>query len=148
MKKISLLVFILVISMITFGQVDSTVVVPDASPVIETATNFIESVFISVGAVAGAILFLFGLINDKLLKKPMNDTWTQVTTWLLALVLGGVGYYFNLGIFADVGIIWSGVLSIGSGLVANGLFTLEKVQQGLAFLGVIYPKTKNRTNTN
>jgi len=57
-----------------------------------------------------------------------SGQWKQYLSWGVAIVLGVVPYYFDLGIFAGVEWYVAIVYSLGAALVANGLADVEQIK--------------------
>lgn len=58
----------------------------------------------------------------------MNGIWTQVTSWIIAIVVSMFGWYFNLGFLADIN-WWQALLyGIGAGLASNGIASTGLVE--------------------
>ncbi len=108
----------------------------------EEAIN-IESYFYSLSAVAGLVVIIFQFINDKLLKYPLNATWTQVSTWILAVALAFLAGWRDWGIFAELNAWWTLAYGVAAGLIANGLFELSVVQSILEFIKLLTNKKKD-----
>lgn len=139
-------VFVLVLFLISLVGVSSiTLAQEEPTDVVETVTavedegNPISDFFVSLGALAGVVVVVFQFVKDKLLKQKPNQTWTQILSWLISIVLALVGYWFQWGLFEGLDIVWTLVTGFGVGLVANGIFDVTLVQ---AFLSAI------KLNTN
>lgn len=134
MKKYLFLILILVLLPMTLMAQDGTV-----------APIGFEDYFTSLGTLVGGVLALFSLLNTRILKKPMNDTWTQVSAWGFSILLGLFGYWREIGIFYEVGIWWTLIYSFAAGLVSSGAFKLEAVKGLLEFLKLLVPMANKRT---
>lgn len=150
-KAIGLLVCLFVVISLSLSNLQvyggTTPAVLADSAVVDTAivpvsledlvSNPFSTFFNSLGILVGLILVVFQFINDKILKYAANKQWTMVLTWVLALILAYIGYFFKFGIFVDLQ-LWEAMLTgIAAGLVANGLFRLSFVKAILKFLQIM-----------
>lgn len=93
----------------------------------------------------GFITVVSNFIIDKILVgifrlKPLNNSWKQVIVALVAAVLLFIGYFFQLGMFAEIKIFWQyGVLWIGIILVSFGFYDIEFIRQILVLLKIKLP---------
>ena len=73
-------------------------------------------------------------------KFSMNSVWTQVTSWVISVVLAVGGYFCG---FAPVGQpAWASLIALGlfTGLVSNGLFDLKTIREWIEKLFSLKPK--------
>lgn len=92
--------------------------------------------FLSIPALSVAVLFMTDVF------KNITGNNSQYASWGMAIVIGAVGYFFNLGIFDHV-TWWVGLIyALSSGLMANGLFDWGVVQKILA-LFKLDPETRD-----
>lgn len=136
MKKLFFLLVLFPIILLAQGE---------PMPVPTSPVLTMDSFFTTLAGMVSGVLAIFSFLNTRILKKPMNDTWTQVATWVLAFALGLFGYWREWGIFYQVGIWWTLLYSLACGLVANGLFNLEIIKGVLEFLKLLVPM-KNQPN--
>ena len=85
--------------------------------------------FGSLAAVVGVVMLVSGWLKTHLIKV---DGWkAQVMTWVVAGILAFVGQWQDLGLFADLSPLMTVLNGVAIGLVANGVYSLEVVQQVL-----------------
>lgn len=113
-------------------------------------TSFFEFFATFSGFVAGVVLVSQFIIR---IAKVDKGWLKQLISWLLSIALAAVGFGFQLGYFADFGPInqWQGwVLTalngVGAGLVANGIFDIDLVQDILNWIESLFKK-KTKTET-
>lgn len=73
-----------------------------------------------------AVVSLTAIITEavkKWLLMNMAGEWTQrIISWLIGVIIGLFGYFFNLGMFGEI-LWWQSLLwGFGAGLASNGLF--------------------------
>lgn len=122
MKK----VFILIVSLFgmtagLFAQEVTTVTLPEGR---------FQDFFVSLAAMIPIVTFISAFVNKQL--RPAQSWIKQVTSWIVAVGLSFVGWYFEFGIFA--GLHWISVLIYGAGvgLAANGFFDIKFIQSILS----------------
>lgn len=119
MRKLFYLALLLVLPILLFAQDTGT----------GTGTDFLNG-FLSLTSLSALVLTVTEFIKNVTGKK------TQYMSWLISVVLGIIGYIFNLGIFDHV-IWWHGLIyALSAGLMANGIFSWEFIQVILAFLKI------------
>lgn len=96
---------------------------PDPSAPVDVSA----ALFGSLAVLAGAIVPATGYLT-ALLKVGQGK---QLTSWVVALLLGFGAYYFKLGIFASFGPATTALYSFAAGLIANGLADIGWVQGAL-----------------
>jgi len=102
-----------------------------ASGAVQTVTPAVQDYFVSLAALVPIITVIAGWLNNLL--KPVG--WVrQVISWLVAIIASYVGWYFNLGIYADLTPYQTLLYAFGAGLAANGLFDIKVIQSILALI--------------
>jgi hypothetical protein len=88
--------------------------------------------FGSLAAVAGVVMTLSGWAKTYVIK--VDGFKAQLLTWLISIGVAFLGQWQNLGIFANADILTTVLSGVGVGLVANGLYSIEGVQNLLSLL--------------
>lgn len=88
--------------------------------------------FGSLVATASAVTLVTGWINTHLVQ--LAGWKAQLLSWAVAIILALVGAWQDLGIFAEADLLSTILNGLGVGLVANGIFSAEFVQQALTFV--------------
>jgi hypothetical protein len=91
----------------------------------------ISSHFGSLLALASAVTLITGWVNTYV--TGLSGWKTQLLSWGIAIGLSFLGAWQDLGIFAEADLLSTLLNGIGVGLVANGIFSAEFVQQILVF---------------
>lgn len=100
----------------------------------------IESYFFDLGTLSTLVVIL-SLAFFAMVKIPV--LWVkQLITWLISVGLAFVGYYWNIGIFEGVNVVWTIILGFAGGLLANGIYDATFVQMILEFLKIKIPTKK------
>jgi len=89
------------------------------------------SMFVSLTALAAAVLPVTGWLKTHIFKS-MN---TQGMSWVVSMLLAGIGYALKLGIFASSTPAWAAILAVASGLIANGVANVGIVKFALTVIG-------------
>jgi hypothetical protein len=111
-------------------------------PLIAQATDpvdppVIENYFVDLGALSGLVVII-SLALFSVVKIPI--LWAkQLITWIISIALAFVGQVWNIGIFEGVNVVWTIILGIGGGLLANGIYDATFVQMILEFLKIKIP---------
>lgn len=65
-----------------------------------------------------------------------DGKWARLQSWAVAIILGIVSTWLNIGIFNDMS--WKGgaIIGIVSALVANGIFTIDMIKKVLETLKI------------
>ena len=96
--------------------------------------------FGSLAAVVGVVMLVSGWLKTYVIKV---DGWkAQVMTWAVAAILTFVGQWQDLGLFADLSPLMTVLNGVAIGLVANGVYSLEVVQQVLELVKAKAVKAK------
>jgi len=100
--------------------------------------NFTE-LFATLGGFSAGIVVITQFFNN--LFKVENSTWKQVMSWIVALVLACAGFVLQAGLFGDLGSLgeWQGwvrtaIVGIAGGLVSNGVYDINMVQEFVQWL--------------
>jgi hypothetical protein len=99
-----------------------------------TSTSFdVMSLFLSFTTFGAGVLVVTGLITKYILKS-LSTTGKEITSWVVALIVGFIGWFLKLGIFN--GIEWYSVLIIVISFAtgANKVYDTAWIRALLAFL--------------
>lgn len=109
--------------------------------------EMLSTMFATFVLFVGGVMFITEAFNKAF--KVEGKTAKLIVSWVLSLVLAAVGFYFQLGFFADCGAItewqgWvkSGLIGIGCGWCANGLYDREEMWHLLEQIFSLFKKTK------
>jgi hypothetical protein len=93
----------------------------------------VDSLFSTILILSGLIILVSEYISRY---TKLNGKWARVQSWVVSILLGIFGTWINIGIFGDMD--WKGGALIGiiSGLVANGVFTIDAIKKILETIGV------------
>lgn len=94
--------------------------------------------FGTLAAVVGVVMLVSGWLKTYVVKV---DGWkAQVLTWCVAAIVAFVGQWQDLGLFANLTPLMTVLNGVAVGLVANGVYSLEAVQQILELVKAKAPK--------
>jgi hypothetical protein len=73
-------------------------------------------------------------------KFSMNSVWTQVTSWVISIVLSVGGWYLGIAPVGEP--VWVSLIALGlmTGLISNGLFDLKTIREWIEKLFSLKPK--------
>lgn len=116
MKKFLFLLLVLigVSTMNLFAQIDTSI--PDGAG------------FGSIGAVVALTLFVTELIKGVATVKGFA---AQLLSWGIGIIVSGVGWFLNLGIFENVEFPVFAFYAIAVTLAANGIFKIPVIKKVL-----------------
>jgi len=99
----------------------------------------IMSLFTSFAGFGTGVLIITGLITTYLLKK-LSTVGKSITSWIIAVIVGFIGWYLQLGIF--LGIEWYNVFIIVASFAAgsNVIYNVEWVRNMLIWLKIVPTK--------
>ena len=100
----------------------------------------IPGYFTSLATVAGLGLVLTALITKKM---AVSSTVKQIISWVICIALSFVGYYFAVGMFVGINVVWTIILGFAAGLLSNGTYDIAIIQGILEFLKLKIPTTRN-----
>lgn len=62
-------------------------------------------------------------------KFSMNSVWTQVTSWIISIVLSVIGWYTGIAPVGEP--TWLSLIALGlfTGLISNGAFDIKTIQE-------------------
>lgn len=107
----------------------------------------IMTMFADFIAFVGGIILITEAVNK--LFKVEKPTAKLIISWVLSLALSALGFYLQLGFFADCGDIatWQGwtktaLIGFGCGLCANKLYDREEIWRLLEMIFSMF-KRKN-----
>lgn len=109
----------------------------ELEPVKDWISGLLQPYFVSLAVFSAAIVLVAGWINRLLDARKFA---AQLVSWLVAICGGFIASFLGLGIFADLPVWWTIIVSLAGGLVANGLYDIAIVQQFLQFLKAIVPE--------
>lgn len=116
-----------------------------AAPVFSQGTDpveppAIENYFIDLTALSTLVVIL-SLALFSVVKVPV--IWAkQIITWLISIGLAFVGQIWNIGMFEGINTIWTILLGVAGGLLANGIYDATFVQMILEFLKIKIPSKR------
>jgi hypothetical protein len=101
------------------------------------------SVFLNLTALVAFIV----VVTDALIRifKTQKKLFKQITAWTLSVVVSLIGFWLKQGLFSELTLLASLATSIGVGLAANGLATVDKMKTILDFLLQLLPKKLQST---
>lgn len=108
-----------------------------AAPVVSIAADinageYVNPVyFTSLAGLAAVIVPVTSFVNKAL---GLTGALKQYLSWIVALVLGLIPWWFDLGIFNGVQWYVAMIYSFAAGLVANGLYDIDTVRKLLELL--------------
>ena len=95
-------------------------------------SEFFMTMFATFVAFVAGVIGITETFNK--LFKIQNQTCKLIASWVIAIVFACVGFYFQIGIFADLGAIdqWQGwvktiLVGLGSALAANKIYDREEI---------------------
>lgn len=100
----------------------------------------ITTMFGTLAAIVAVVPIITQFIK-KLINKDLANWANQLISWAVSIIICYVGWFFDLGILADVNWWQTLIIGIGTGLAANGVFDIELVKQLLA---LIFGKIKDK----
>ena len=83
----------------------------------------VSQYFVSLSVLAPIIVLV-----TEFIKTNLKISNSQIISWIVAVVLSGVGWLLKLGMFAGVEWYWILIYGFASGLVANGIFDITIIQ--------------------
>lgn len=99
----------------------------------------IPGYFASLATVASLGLILTALITKNI---DVNSTFKQIISWIVCIALAFVGYFFDIGMFVGINVVWTIILGFASGLLSNGTYDIKLIQGILEFLKLKIPTTR------
>jgi hypothetical protein len=93
----------------------------------------VVSLFNTIFTLSGAVILLSEYVSRY---TKADGKWARLQSWTVAILLGIFGTWLNIGIFHDMD--WKGGLLIGiiTGLVSNGIFSIDAIKSILETLKV------------
>jgi hypothetical protein len=85
----------------------------------------VMSLFNTIFTLSGAVIILSEYASRF---TKADGKWARLQSWAVAILLGIFASWLNIGIFHDMD--WKGGLLIGviTGLVANGIFSIDAIK--------------------
>lgn len=94
--------------------------------------EMLMTMFATFVAFVGGVMVITEAVNKMF--KVSNATAKLIVSWVMSLALAAVGFWLQLGFFADCGAVdtwqgWvkAGLVGVGCGLCANGLYDREEI---------------------
>jgi len=102
----------------------------------------IMNLFTSFATFGAGVLVITGVISKYLLKN-LSALGRSIASWIVALIIGYVGWFLNLGIFADIE--WWNVLIIVISFAtgANVIYNIDWLRKLLEQIKVAPKKSTN-----
>jgi hypothetical protein len=95
--------------------------------------------FTTLAGAASLVVLITGWVNTNVLKL---EGWkAQVLSWVISVGLAFVGSWKNIGIFAEMDVLWTVLNGLCVGLVANGIYSADLVKTILEFVKAKPAKT-------
>ena len=93
----------------------------------------VVSLFNTIVTLSGAVVVLSEYVSRF---TKADGKWARLQSWAVAILIGIFASWLNIGIFHDMD--WKGGLLIGviTGLVSNGIFSIEVIKGILQTLKV------------
>ena len=105
----------------------------------------LTTMFSTFVAFVGAVILLAESVNK--IFKIENWTTKLILSWVMSLALAALGFYFQLGFFADCGTpdMWQGwvktaLVGLGCGLAANKIYDREEIWRLLEIIFGMFKK--------
>lgn len=147
---------VLIFTLLFFALAVLTTAQP-VEPVEEIASINITESFSSLTALAALVVLITAWLKTFIGKfkfveqwkdKTFLKDWKQYLSWLVALLVSTVGYFFQWGLF--VGIAWYYILiyAIVTGLISNGIADWNLLKTILEAFKLIPKKTVNDEQHN
>lgn len=131
MKKLMLLFALITATLTVFAQ--GTDPVDPLQPIKDAFTSLLTLAPLAV------VVTIF--ITSKVLTS-LSSTGKQILSWAVCIAIAFVGMYFDFGIFAETGPVWTAIYGIALGLFSNGVFDIGLIQAILALIGIKLDKSK------
>lgn len=116
--------------LLTFALLNA-VMAQVVQPIFDLVKDYLSVHYVTLAMFVPVVVLISGYANTWF---KVESKWRQRVSWLIAFVLGFVGYYLQIGIFEGLSVLWTVIVSFGSGLVANGIYDLATVQSILEAL--------------
>ena len=93
----------------------------------------VVSLFNTIFTLSGAVIVLSEYVSRF---TKADGKWARLQSWAVAILLGIFASWLNIGIFHDMD--WKGGLLIGiiTGLVSNGIFSIDSIKDILETLKI------------
>lgn len=95
--------------------------------------------FTNLAALIPLIVIMTGFITHQF---KLKGNAAQGVSWAVGPVIAYVGFFFELGMFATIGPVWTGVNGVAAALIANGVVSNDGVAFVLELLKLKVPKHK------
>jgi len=95
--------------------------------------------FGSLAALVPLIILVTGFITNQF---KLKGGAAQAVSWIAGPALAFIGFFFDLGMFAAIGPVWTGTYGIAAALLANGVVSNDTVAFVLELLKLKVPKDK------
>lgn len=97
----------------------------------------LSTYFTNLAALVPLIVLVTGFINNQF---KLKGNPAQIVSWLVGPVLAFIGFFFDLGMFAGIGPVWTGVNGFAAALLANGVVSNDVIAFILELLKLKVPK--------
>lgn len=93
----------------------------------------VVSLFNTIVTLSGAVVVLSEYVSRF---TKADGKWARLQSWAVAILIGIFASWLNIGIFHDMD--WKGGLLIGiiTGLVSNGIFSIDSIKSILETLKI------------
>jgi hypothetical protein len=92
----------------------------------EQAGDMVTNFAVMIAAVYALTELLKGAVS--------NNNLVQVFSWAVGILLSALGYWLELGMFAEFNLVFSLITGLGVSLVTNGIYDAEFIQGFWNFL--------------
>lgn len=99
----------------------------------------IKEIFTTFAGFCAGVLFITGLITRFI---QMSAEWKSATSWIVAFILGTIGYLLNIGIFMGLDILDSLFIVVSFVLGANKVYETNFIRAVLTKLKISLPQKK------
>lgn len=108
----------------------------------ETTTGFdIMSLFTSFATFGIGVLVITGVVTKYILKS-ISTLGRSITSWVIAAIVGFIGWWLQLGIFAGVEWYMVLVIVISFATGSNIIYNVDWIRSLLAMIKLVPAKTE------
>lgn len=127
MKKLICILMLFMVAIITPMMAMAETV---ANTVVDSASGIDLNVYFA--SLAGLVSLVVLITNFA--KKWVNSSgiWTKALSWIVSLIVAGLGYFLHLGVFIGMEWYWILIYAFSSGLIANGIVDIGIVKALIA----------------
>lgn len=100
-----------------------------------TEASGVEAYFVSLAALAAVVVPV-----TQFVKRIINTSgsWTVVLSWVVSVGLAFIGWWFKLGMFEGLSVLWVFIYGLAAGMVSNGVFDIGVVKMILSLFKCRY----------